>query len=244
MKTFTNVIRKNPYLMILIFVILSLMMGMSFRKILDTDTRMRKKKIEYLVVHYTANARAGADAEANARYLQKKKEAGAHYIIDDVEVIQSVPENQVAYSVGGRKWLGFIPKPWLDGKIKNENSLSFEMCLGGGRNDSLIIDKTAQAIAWQMLNKGFFRYDSVEIAGQVKYGKIPDLGRVVRHHDATGKPCPRFYYEDSEWDQKKEDRAFWRFKQLVTKHFRNYVEYVDSKNAQISSNAEVQNTPK
>lgn len=242
METLTRLIKEKPYLILLV-ILATLLCGMSFRKILDKDTRIRKKKIEYLVVHYTANAHEGADAEANAKYLQHKEAAGAHYVIDDVEIIQTVPENQVAYAVGGRKWLGFIPKPWLDNKIKNENSLSFEMCLGGGRNDSLIVDKTAQAIAWQMLNKGFFRYDTVTVAGNKQYMKVPDLGRIVRHHDVTGKPCPRFYYMDDQWNQQKEDRAFWKFKNIVSKYFKSYVEFTTKRTATDNFGEPIQGVP-
>jgi N-acetylmuramoyl-L-alanine amidase CwlA len=136
----------------------------------------------------------------NTVYLRNKKGAGTHYCIDDQEIIQCTDESNVAYAVGDKKWWGFIPKPWLTNKIRNNNSLSFEMCLGGGRNDSLIIETTAQQIGWQLVNKGL------------------DISRVVRHYDVSGKHCPRFYYMDKEWDQAKEDRAFYLFKLKVKKY--------------------------
>ena len=187
----------------LVLLLVPLYLGVSFKQILDKTVKKRNRPIEYLVVHYTANLNPGASAKANAFYLQKKRQAGTHYCIDDKETIQCTEEHNVAYAVGDRKWFGFIPKPWLDNKIKNHNSLSYEMCLGGGRNDSLIIDETAKAIGWQLVNKGFYNSKGE-----------PDLGRVVRHHDVTGKHCPRFVYQ-GEWDQRKEDAMFIRFKMLV-----------------------------
>ena len=230
MKKIINHLRINRVRYILALIFFLFIGGVSFRQIWDKHTRKRKDKIEYIVIHYTANPHAGADAEMNARYLQKKRNAGAHYVIDDQEIIQTVPENEVAYSVGDKKWLGFIPKPWLKGKVFNENSISYEMCLGGGRNDSLIIERTAQCVAWQILNKGFFRLDSVRVWSQSQnrtitlYKKVPDLGRVIRHHDVSGKQCPRFYYMDPSWDQKKEDRAFYIFKLKVDTYVRKKLE--------------------
>lgn len=225
MKTIKNHLKKNRIKYVLGIILLIFVGGVSFKQILDRHTRPRKHKIEYIVVHYTANDSKGADAAANARYLQKARNAGAHYLIDDSEplsesVIIGVPEDRVAYSVGDKKWLGFIPLPWHKGKIFNENSLSYEMCLGGGRNDSLIVERTAIFVAWQMMNKGLYRTETTIINGNPYYRKIPDLGRVVRHHDVSGKHCPRFYYKDEKWDKVKEDRAFWIFKMKVDKYFR------------------------
>ena len=222
-------LKKHRVKYISVFLLMFFIGGVSFRQILDRNTRKRKDKIEYIVVHYTANLHPKADAEMNARYLQRTRNAGCHYAIDDDEIIQCVPENEVAFAVGDRKWLGFIPKPWLKGKVFNENSISYEMCLGGGRNDSLIIDITAQSVAWQVLNKGFFRYESVPVWNssdnrQVYVTrKVPDLGRIVRHHDVSGKQCPKFYYNDP-WNQAKENKAFYKFKLLVDKYVRQKLE--------------------
>lgn len=196
---------------VLFTVLITFLLGVSFRQIIDKHTRKRKKPVEYIVVHYTANLKKGADAVANAKYLQKTERAGCHYAIDDKEIVQCVPENEVAYAVGDKKWFGFIPKPWYKNKIYNENSLSFEMCLGGGRNDSLIIDKTAQSVAWQLYNRRFYSVDTITVDSVRYLRRVPDLGRVVRHHDISGKHCPRFNYNDTAWNQQKEDSAFRKF---------------------------------
>jgi N-acetylmuramoyl-L-alanine amidase CwlA len=223
-KLFKEHLKRNRLKYILGLVLLIFIGGVSFKQILDRHSRPRKSKIEYIVVHYTANPNPGADAEMNARYLQKKREAGAHYIIDDDPdinegVIVGVPESRVAYSVGDKKWFGFVPNPWHKGKIFNENSLSFEMCLGGGRNDSLIIERTAMFVAWQLINKSLYTSETKIVNGVTFTRKIPDLGRVVRHHDVSGKQCPRFYYKDKEWNEAKENRAFYIFKMKVEKYF-------------------------
>lgn len=199
-KKVTDWIINHKILTLFIAIIIPFAMSVSFYKIMDRTVKKRRDNIEFLVIHYTANPNPGADARMNATYLRNKEGAGTHYCIDDREIVQCTDERNIAYAVGDRKWFGFIPKPWLTNKIRNNNSLSFEMCLGGGRNDSLIIETTAQQIGWQLVNKGL------------------DISRVVRHYDVSGKHCPRFYYADKNWDQAKEDRAFYLFKQKVIKY--------------------------
>lgn len=211
---------KVKLILLLLAIVISVLF-FSFRRIPDEDTRPRRSDIKFIVVHYTANLDDGADAEANAKYLKRMKNVGCHYAIDDVEVIQCVSEDSVAYAIGDRRWSGFIPKSWYDKKINNDNSISYEMCLGGGRDDSKIIDVTARLIAEQLYNRKF--YLQVNNDGPL----IPDLSRVVRHHDVSGKHCPRFNYNDSRWNQKKEDISFSDFKKLVESHF---YEIMDEKN--------------
>lgn len=205
-KNYLNVVSKwairNPIWVMFIFTVVSFAATVSFVKIIDKTVKKRRDRIEFLVVHYTANTNPGADAKMNAIYLRNKRAAGTHYCIDDKQIIQCTDEHNVAYAVGDRKWFGFIPKPWLKNKIKNNNSLSFEMCFGGGRNDSLIVETTAQQLGWQLVNKGL------------------DISRVVRHHDVSGKHCPRFFYMEDKWNQAREDSAFIEFKKKVL-HYQN-----------------------
>ena len=206
---------KYRYIVLFIVVIIPFAASVSFYKIMDKTVKKRREKIEFLVVHYTANPNPGADARMNAIYLRNKSGAGTHYCIDDKEIVQCTDESNVAYAVGDKKWLGFIPKPWLLNKIRNNNSLSFEMCLGGGRNDSLIIETTAQQLGWQLVNKGL------------------DISRVVRHNDVSGKHCPRFFYADKQWNQAKEDREFYLFKLKVQKYQKIHLEEKARRKAQV-----------
>lgn len=194
--------RKYRWISLSMIILVPLLAAISFKKILDKTQRKRSIKIEYLVVHWTANTQEGADASANAYYLRNKAAAGTHYCIDDEDILQCTEDYNVAYAVGGPLWRGFRPKFWLNGKILNNNSLNFEMCLGGNRNDSIIIDWTANLISSKL----------------VCYGLDPS--RVVRHHDVNGKPCPRFLYATtSEWNQALEDAEFSKFKAVVQKYY-------------------------
>lgn len=198
-----NWIKKNKmYIILFLMIVIPVTLAVSFKKILDKTVKPRSMKIEYLIVHWTANTHPGAGASANAYYLRNKKAAGTHYCIDDEDIYKCTEDENVAYAVGGPLWRGFKPKFWLSGKILNNNSISFEMCLGGGRSDSTIIEWTADLMAKKL----------------VEYGLDPS--RVVRHHDVNGKPCPRFEYARTEqWDQVLEDKAFQNFKMLVQHYY-------------------------
>lgn len=209
-----NFFKRHKWKFLIGLFVLSFVGAISFAQILDRTKIRRKFKIEYIIVHYTANMSPNADAQMNALYLRNKRQAGTHYAIDDQHIIQCTDENNIAYSVGDRYRRGFKPKPWLlkangSRKILNHNSLSFEMCLGGGRNDEVIIETTAQMVGWQLVNKGL------------------DISRVMRHHDVTGKFCPKFdYYENDSikkfnanyWNQSKEDSCWNDFKGRVVKY--------------------------
>ncbi len=58
--------------------------------------------VEYDVIHYTGNK--GDTAIANANYFKNSntRSAGAHFFVDRKgTIVQSVPLNRVAWSVGG-----------------------------------------------------------------------------------------------------------------------------------------------
>ena len=86
-------------------------------------------KILYLILHFTAND--GDTDEANAKYFKNNKVgASANYFIDDDSVTQSVPDNYVAYAVGGGKYSDCAKTGGgtMYKKITNTNSISIEMC--------------------------------------------------------------------------------------------------------------------
>lgn len=189
----------------------------SFRKIFDKRTDMKKRKggIEYLVYHYPAAPNPNIKAEDIAYFLQDKCGAGAHWVIGD-EIIQTAPEDMRVNAVGGRKWVNWVPKSWLKGKITNDNSLSFEICLKRGdyNYNNNLMRVAASNFAWQLVNKGL------------------DPSRVVRHLDVRGKYCPFFacvYLTEQEWkvyqrnpdisgfyNEYYENQVWFRFHKYVT----------------------------
>lgn len=128
--------------------------------------------IKYLVYHYTGND--GDTDEGNGKHFHNHiVKASAHYFVDDDSVTQSVPDNYVAYSVGGRCQSKHHP---LYNICKNANSISIEMCDCYKNGVVEITDKTLE--------------NAIEL-GKVLMKKynIP-IKNVIRHYDVNGKACP------------------------------------------------------
>lgn len=66
-------------------------------------TALRPRRI---TIHNTANRSPGADAAAHSRYLlgedAREREVSWHYTVDDGEVVQHVPTDEVAWHAGPR----------------------------------------------------------------------------------------------------------------------------------------------
>lgn len=132
--------------------------------------------IKYIVVHYTAND--GDHDESNAKYFQgANRNASAHYFVDDDSVTQSVPDNYVAWSVGGNKYNNKGGR--LYKVATNSNTLNIELC-DTVKDGSVIasaqtIENAAALIAFKMLQYGI------------------DADHIIRHYDVNGKPCPKYW---------------------------------------------------
>ena len=148
------------------------------------------RNIKWIVVHFTAND--GDSDESNARYFKNNiKKASAHYFVDDDSVTQSVPDNYVAYSVGGDKYKNTKGAKYFN-IVNNTNSLNIELCdtVKNGKND-LSAKTRANAI---LLIKQKAK----------KYGI--DRNHIIRHYDVTGKNCPKYFVEDSySWNRFLDD---------------------------------------
>lgn len=140
--------------------------------------------IKYLVYHYTGND--GDSDESNGKHFHNHiVKASAHYFVDDDSVTQSVPDNYIAYSVGGKCQSNHHP---LYNICKNSNSISIEMCdcLKNGKVE--ITEKTLE--------------NAVEL-GKVLMKKYNiSIDRVIRHYDVNGKACPNCnnFLNDDAWN--------------------------------------------
>lgn len=128
--------------------------------------------IEYIVIHDTGNKKDSD--EGNAKYFSEdKRGASAHYFVDDDSITQVVEDEDIAWHVG-------------DGKgafgITNKNSLGIEMC----RVNSTVTT-TTEANTIELVKSLMKKYN------------VP-IERVVRHYDASRKPCP-VSFQDNNWDR-------------------------------------------
>lgn len=139
-------------------------------------------KIKYIVIHYTGND--GDSDESNARYFRNNiVKASAHYFVDDNSITQSVPDNFVAYAVGGKKYNNFGGR--LYGTVTNLNSISIELC-----------DVTKNGVVYptqKTIN------NAIELTQMLmKKYNIP-AHRVIRHWDVNSKSCPSYWTNDFKW---------------------------------------------
>lgn len=140
--------------------------------------------IKYIVIHYTGND--GDSDESNSKYFKNNiVKASAHYFVDDNSITQSVPDNYLAYAVGGKKYNNSGGR--LYGTVNNSNSISIELC------DTVkngIVYPSAQTIA-----------NAIDLVQYLmKKYDIP-AHRVIRHYDVNGKPCPIYWTNDVRWEK-------------------------------------------
>lgn len=140
--------------------------------------------IKYLVYHYTGND--GDTDEGNGKHFHNHiVKASAHYFVDDDSVTQSVPDNYVAYSVGGKCQSSHHP---LYKVCTNSNSISIEMCDCNKNGVVEITDKTIE--------------NAIEL-GKVLMKKYNiSIDHVIRHYDVNGKACPNCngLLNDANWN--------------------------------------------
>lgn len=150
--------------------------------------RRKLSDIKYIIIHDTGNTSPGADAEAHFKYLQNAIRYGsAHYYLDDKQIIQTIGDSLVAWSIGDKWGYGNNPNRVKD--ATNSNSISIELCINSN------IDRVKAYKNLVELTKNLM----------AKF-KVP-AERVIRHFDATGKICPGSWSSDnwSQWHKFQDD---------------------------------------
>lgn len=139
-----------------------------------------RKNVKYIVIHYTGND--GDTDEANANYFKNNVvKASAHYFVDDDSITLSVPENRVAYSVGGYKYKNTKGASFY-GKCTNENSISVELC-DTKKNGKYDFSESTLNNAIELIKEIMKKYNIA-------------IENVIRHYDVTGKICPEPFIKD------------------------------------------------
>lgn len=147
--------------------------------------------ILYLVLHYTGND--GDTDEGNSRFFAEHVvQASAHYFVDDDSVTNTVPDNHIAWAVGGEKWSDCEKTGGgkLHGIATNANSISVELC-DTKQDGTIMVSEATIANAVPLCRELMRRYG------------IP-IERVVRHFDVTGKHCPAYFMDEAKWAKFKE----------------------------------------
>lgn len=147
--------------------------------------------IKYIVIHYTGND--GDSDEANANYFKTGcRNSSAHYFVDNDSITQSVMDNVVAWSVGGRKYADCYKTGGgtFYGKCTNDNSISIELC-DSVKNGKYDFTENTLKQAAELTRYLMDKYN------------VP-LSNVIRHFDVTGKICPLpMVREPKQWTEFK-----------------------------------------
>ena len=142
----------------------------------------RKSKVQYIVIHYTGND--GDRDESNGNYFKTRiVQASSHYFVDSNSITLSVPEDYVAWSVGGNKYNNAGGR--LYKKCTNDNSISVELCDDVKNGTVYPNAKTIQ--------------NALELVEHLMNKYAIPKSNVIRHYDVNGKPCPLYWVDDAKW---------------------------------------------
>jgi len=137
-------------------------------------TKGRKQRIQYIVVHYTAND--GDTANNNGNYFaQPNRNASAHYFVDESNIVQSVKDTDTAWHCGAKSYKHEL--------CRNDNSIGIEMCSKKDKQGKYYINENTQSNTINLIKQLMQEYD------------IP-IENVIRHYDVTGKLCPMPFVEN------------------------------------------------
>ena len=138
-------------------------------------------KVEWIVLHYTANTwQPDLAKNEAAAFASKYVGSSAHFFVDEKEVWQSVAIEDTAWHCGDN--------PPSKNGATNRNSIGIEMCVVYKNGVYSIADKTVDNAAALVL-------ELLEAFPEAK---------ICRHYDVTGKRCPMPWVDDpSLWEDFK-----------------------------------------
>lgn len=149
----------------------------------------KTSNIKYIVIHYTAND--GDTALSNAKYFANgSRGASAHYFVDSNNIVQSVKDDYVAWSVGGNKYSDTAKTGGgkFYGKCNNNNSINIELC-DDVKNGTIYPTETTINNVIDLVRTLMKKYNI-------------SINNVIRHFDVTGKKCPMYWCGDSQKNAK------------------------------------------
>ncbi|MEW8961308.1 N-acetylmuramoyl-L-alanine amidase [Paraclostridium dentum] len=148
-----------------------------FAEISDNVRPGNSMKPKYIVIHNTANTSNGAGAKAHANLLYNKSVNGGqvsswHYTVDDKEIYQSLPINEIGYHAGDGDGPG------------NRSGIAIEICENSDGNYSIAEQNASKLVA------------------QLLYELQLPISSVKQHNDFSGKNCPaRIRARNNGWNE-------------------------------------------
>ena len=172
-------------------------------------TLKKSRKIEFIVVHYTAGvtSRAGSAVNLASYFATRLDDCSADFTVDDLGVAQYNPDikNRYTWHCGGSRYATKGGKFY--GICTNSNSIGIEVC------------STNSTGRMQAANdKSYSFTDSVvknteELVKQLMKDYNIPADHVIRHYDVNGKPCPGIIG----WNAESGSEAKWEaFKNAIS----------------------------
>lgn len=153
-------------------------------------TSAKGRKIEYIVIHYTAGTTSKAGAALNtANYFRTSNvEGSADYVVDDEDIYlcNADIKNSYSWAVGGSRYQSMTTSAGgkYYGRCTNKNSISVEICSNKINKKSLLAADTD----W------YFTNSALKLTAELVRQLMSDYGigidNVIMHHHVTGKVCP------------------------------------------------------
>ncbi len=153
-------------------------------------TALKNRKIEYIVLHYTAgtSSKAGIAQNTANYFATTTTQASADFIVDDENIVQYNGDlnNRYCWAVGGSKYTKKYTSESAKfyGICKNSNSISIEMCSNKTNTNKLNAEDTDWYLTEATIN------NAVELAKYLMKTYNIDADHVIMHHNVTGKVCP------------------------------------------------------
>ena len=159
------------------------------------------RRIEYLVIHYTAgvSSKAGSARGCASWFANPVAAGSADYIVDEETLVQYNPDpkNRYCHAVGGNRFNTQGGR--LYGTAKNSNCVSLEICSTNTKGTITFPNDTSYSFTDKVLEKAV---EAVKYLMDL-YGI--DADHVIRHYDVNGKCCPGI----SGWNKDSGDESKW-----------------------------------
>ena len=147
---------------------------------------MKPMNVRGIVLHWVENP--GQSARSVMHYFEQRKEGkhgygSAHYIVDDEEIIQCIPWDEMAYHVGAKQYTEMALKRF--GPYPNSFLIGIELCHP---------DWTGKPTAKTLFNAEGLCCDLCMLY------HIDPVEYIVTHYQITNKvtprgPCPKWFIE-------------------------------------------------
>lgn len=138
----------------------------------------QKRKIRYIVIHETGNSASSATARSHANFLSSGGDGHStswHYTVDENEIYQQIPDNEVAFHAGdGRKKGG-----------GNEGGIGIEICVNKGADFEKAFENAAKLTGYLCKCYGL------------------SVNDIKQHADFMDKNCPEHIRDEGRWDEFK-----------------------------------------